>query len=129
MMTRNYAGVEKKAITFQYAGGLAYTLSMDLVNWIATSELAARNAVGSEDLSTGFWLASSGIVMNLRHNPSGFHDWTPVGYPNTRPVTNLSIAIHRTYTKENFDHFWKMFPDLPEVGGRAPNDSLGRKLL
>lgn len=112
MMTRSHTGVDGGAeVTFQYAGGMAYVLSIDLVHWIAHSELAARNSAGPEDLLTGFWFAASGISVTIDNYDAGYHDWKPESSGNTRPVTNSSIAIHRSYSQEDFDYFVARFPD------------------
>jgi hypothetical protein len=40
----------------EYMAGMAYALSWDLVQWIATSDVARNHSVGTEDMLTGLWL-------------------------------------------------------------------------
>lgn len=56
--------------------GAGYILSMDLVSWIATSDIPANNSWGPEDEKVSEWLIAGHLDDNKVVNRTAF-----VGYP------------------------------------------------
>jgi hypothetical protein len=54
-MSGQYLRSESKA---EYMAGEGYALSMDLVHYVASSELARSNVIGDEDQRVGDWVRS-----------------------------------------------------------------------
>jgi hypothetical protein len=56
--------------------GSGYILGMDLVSWIATSEIPPRNQWGPEDWQVVLWLQEADLLDNIVVNYTAF-----AGYP------------------------------------------------
>jgi hypothetical protein len=81
----------------EYMAGMAYALSWDLVEWIATSDVARNHSVGTEDMLTGRWLRIGGKGRNRFNAKPAIHD-----YRNPVPVDQCehefmptTIGVHR----------------------------------
>uniref|UniRef100_A0A0D9VLX0 Hexosyltransferase n=1 Tax=Leersia perrieri TaxID=77586 RepID=A0A0D9VLX0_9ORYZ len=80
-----------------YMSGMAYALSWDVVEWVATSDVARNRTVGPEDRMTGQWLRLGGKGKNRFNAKPAMYD-----YPLPVPVDKCShefvpdtIAVHR----------------------------------
>ncbi|XP_074556035.1 beta-1,3-galactosyltransferase pvg3-like [Curcuma longa] len=80
-----------------YMSGMGYLVSWDLVEWIATSEIARNNTEGPEDMMTGKWLHWGGKGKNRYNTKYAMYD-----YPIPVPIDECShdfspetIAVHR----------------------------------
>jgi hypothetical protein len=69
--------------------GSGYILSMDLIKWIATSDIPPKNTWGFEDLQVCNWLIEGGLDDNYVVNRTAFagYPWPELG--------------DRTYKQEN----------------------------
>ena len=89
---------------FGYHTGMAYFLSWDLVEWIATSPIPAEMAMGHEDHLVGQWFIRAGWQDSLRHWIS---DGEFIDYPRTRGTwacryTEHTRAVHQLKGVEEF---------------------------
>lgn len=81
----------------EYMSGMAYALSWDVVEWVATSDVPRNRTVGPEDRMTGQWLRLGGRGKNRFNAKPAMYD-----YPLPAPVDKCShefipdtIAVHR----------------------------------
>ncbi|TVU28874.1 hypothetical protein EJB05_20410, partial [Eragrostis curvula] len=94
-----------------YMAGMGYVLSWDLVQWIATSDVARDNSVGTEDMLTGKWLHLGGKGKNRFNAKPAIHDYlnrVPVDQCE-RPFTPSDIAVHRLKTNPKWAETLKYF--------------------
>ncbi|KAK3159293.1 hypothetical protein QOZ80_2AG0148280 [Eleusine coracana subsp. coracana] len=95
----------------EYMAGMGYVLSWDLVQWIATSDVARTHSVGTEDMLTGKWLHIGGKGKNRFNAKPAIHD-----YLNPVPVdqcehafTPSDIAVHRLKSNPRWAETLKYF--------------------
>jgi hypothetical protein len=81
----------------EYMAGMGYALSWDLVQWIASSDVARDHSVGTEDLLTGKWLRIGGKGKNRFNAKPAIHDYlNPVPVDQCeRAFAPTDIAVHR----------------------------------
>lgn len=92
---------------FEMMGG-GYILSMDLVSWIATSNIPPNNTLGPEDEKVSEWLAAGHLDDNKIVNRTAFigYPWPELGdheYHSEnaiRPFERWTLVIHPL--KEDF---------------------------
>lgn len=80
-----------------YMSGMGYALSWDLVQWVATSDIARNHTVGPEDMMTGQWLREGGKGKNRFNAKPAMHDYllpVPVDKCEHELMPD-SIAVHR----------------------------------
>ncbi|CAN6239224.1 unnamed protein product [Urochloa humidicola] len=94
-----------------YMAGMGYALSWDLVEWIATSEVARNHSVGTEDMLTGKWLRIGGKGKNRFNAKPAIHD-----YRNPVPVDQCehefmpsTIGVHRLKSNPRWAEALKYF--------------------
>ncbi|XP_062220942.1 beta-1,3-galactosyltransferase pvg3-like [Phragmites australis] len=94
-----------------YMAGMGYVLSWDLVEWIATSDVARNHSVGTEDMLTGEWLRIGGKGKNRFNAKPAIHD-----YLNPVPVDECehafmpsTIAVHRLKSNPRWAETLKYF--------------------
>jgi len=94
-----------------YMAGMGYALSWDLVEWIATSEVARNHSVGTEDMLTGLWLHIGGKGKNRFNAKPAIHD-----YRNPVPVDQCehefmptTIGVHRLKSNPRWAEALKYF--------------------
>ncbi|XP_062181303.1 beta-1,3-galactosyltransferase pvg3-like [Phragmites australis] len=58
-----------------FMSGMGYALSWDLVQWVAASELSARDHKGPEDMWTGRWLNFAGKAKNRYDNAPRMYNY------------------------------------------------------
>jgi hypothetical protein len=88
--------------------GSSYLLSMDLVQWISTSEIPPRDTSGFEDAKVADWLVARGFRDNWLKNNSAFagYPWPDLGdhwyhqENEVRPFDRWTIITHPL--KEDF---------------------------
>ncbi|KAF8730176.1 hypothetical protein HU200_017148 [Digitaria exilis] len=95
----------------EYMAGMGYALSWDLVEWIATSEIARNHSVGTEDMLTGLWLRLGGKGKNRFNAKPAIHD-----YLNPVPVDQCehefmpsTIGVHRLKSNPRWAEALKYF--------------------
>ncbi|KAL6635248.1 hypothetical protein ACP70R_027919 [Stipagrostis hirtigluma subsp. patula] len=95
----------------EYMAGMGYVLSWDLVEWIATSDVARNHSVGTEDMLTGKWLRIGGKGKNRFNAKPAIHD-----YRNPVPVDECEhefmpsdIAVHRLKSNPRWAETLKYF--------------------
>lgn len=95
----------------EYMAGMAYALSWDLVQWIATSDVARNHSVGTEDMLTGLWLRIGGKGKNRFNAKPAIHD-----YLNPVPVDQCehefmptTIGVHRLKSNPRWAEALKYF--------------------
>ncbi|CAD6249203.1 unnamed protein product [Miscanthus lutarioriparius] len=95
----------------EYMAGMAYALSWDLVQWIATSDVARNHSVGTEDMLTGLWLRIGDKGKNRFNAKPAIHD-----YLNPVPVdqcehefTPSTIGVHRLKSNPRWAEALKYF--------------------
>lgn len=88
--------------------GSGYILSMDLVKWIATSEIPVHNTVGLEDLKVVEWLIDGGLDDHkvINHTAFAGYPWPELGdgtynqENEIRPFDRWTLVTHPL--KEDF---------------------------
>ena len=88
--------------------GSGYLLSMDLVEWIARSEIPINNTIGLEDLQVVEWIVDGGFHDNAINNLTAFagYPWPELGDKvykqenEIRPFERWTLVTHPL--KENF---------------------------
>jgi hypothetical protein len=88
--------------------GSGYILSMDLVEWISTSDIPPQNTWGAEDLCVYEWLLDGGLDDNFVVNRTAFagYPWPELGDREHKeengnlPFTRWSLVTHPL--KEDF---------------------------
>ena len=88
--------------------GSGYILGMDLVKWIATSEIPVNNTVGYEDLQVAEWLIDGGLDDHTVVNRTAFagYPWPELGDDKykqenvIRPFDRWTLVTHPL--KEDF---------------------------
>ncbi|PUZ77953.1 hypothetical protein GQ55_1G415000 [Panicum hallii var. hallii] len=95
----------------EYMAGMGYALSWDLVEWIATSEVARNHSVGTEDMLTGLWLRIGDKGKNRFNAKPAIHD-----YRNPVPVDQCehefmpsTIGVHRLKSNPRWAEALKYF--------------------
>ena len=95
----------------EYMAGMGYALSWDLVEWIASSEVARNHSVGTEDMLTGLWLHIGGKGKNRFNAKPAIHD-----YRNPVPVDQCehefmptTIGVHRLKSNPRWAEALKYF--------------------
>ena len=95
---RAYIGCMVKNFGITYATGMAYILSSDLVQAIATLDYAAENTIGFEDVQTGKWLdyisGKLGQPIHFYNDCDHFRDHPLSGAGFARPFNPDAIAVH-----------------------------------
>ncbi|KAI8924710.1 hypothetical protein BC831DRAFT_551154 [Entophlyctis helioformis] len=90
--------------------GMLYVLSWDLVDWIATSSIPARDMVGDEDQKTGDWLKASGLAVRIVDNAVDWHDHPDHEGGWSSPYVDTTVAIHQCKDTDRLaaaaDHFF-----------------------
>ena len=81
----------------EYMFGMDYVLSWDLVEWIASSDIAKNNTQGAEDMMTGRWFHYGNKAKNRFNTKPAMYD-----FPIPIPIDSCShkfipdpIAVHR----------------------------------
>ncbi|CAL5051519.1 unnamed protein product [Urochloa decumbens] len=87
--------------------GMGYLLSWDLVQWIATSDMVRRNAMGVEDLTTGKWLNMGNKAKNRVNIFPRMYDYKSAKaedfLENTIGVHQLKADLRWAHTLEHFN--------------------------
>ncbi|CAL5037267.1 unnamed protein product [Urochloa decumbens] len=87
--------------------GMGYLLSWDLVEWIATSDMVRRNAMGVEDLTTGKWLNMGNKAKNRVNIFPRMYDYKSAKaedfLENTIGVHQLKADLRWAHTLEHFN--------------------------
>ncbi|TVU47033.1 hypothetical protein EJB05_06609, partial [Eragrostis curvula] len=87
--------------------GMGYLLSWDLVEWIATSDMVKREAIGPEDVTTGNWLNKENKAKNRLNIFPRMYDYKsdkPKDFlENTIGVHQLKEDIRWAHTLEHFN--------------------------
>ncbi|GJN29416.1 hypothetical protein PR202_gb17642 [Eleusine coracana subsp. coracana] len=87
--------------------GMGYLLSWDLVQWIATSDMVRREAIGPEDVTTGKWLNMGNKAKNRVNIFPRMYDYKgpkPEDFlENTIGVHQLKEDIRWAHTLEHFN--------------------------
>ncbi|GJN00693.1 hypothetical protein PR202_ga17890 [Eleusine coracana subsp. coracana] len=87
--------------------GMGYLLSWDLVQWIATSDMVRREAIGPEDVTTGKWLNMGNKAKNRVNIFPRMYDYKgpkPEDFlENTVGVHQLKEDIRWAHTLEHFN--------------------------
>ncbi|CAN6202236.1 unnamed protein product [Urochloa humidicola] len=105
-----YAGVglpfhDRKSPPFML--GMGYLLSWDLVEWIATSDMVRREAMGVEDLTTGKWLNMGNEAKNRVNIFPRMYDYKSAKaedfLENTIGVHQLKPDLRWAHTLEHFN--------------------------
>ncbi|KAL5973990.1 hypothetical protein ACLOJK_030650 [Asimina triloba] len=80
-----------------YMSGMGYVLSWDLVEWIATAEIAKNKTVGPEDMMVGEWLREGGRGKNRYNTKPAMYDY-PLNVTRdacSHEFVPDTIAVHR----------------------------------
>ncbi|CAN6172859.1 unnamed protein product [Urochloa humidicola] len=87
--------------------GMGYLLSWDLVEWIATSDMVRREAMGVEDLTTGKWLNMGNKAKNRLNIFPRMYDYKSAKaedfLENTIGVHQLKADLRWAHTLEHFN--------------------------
>nr|AEJ07915.1 hypothetical protein [Zea mays] len=87
--------------------GMGYLLSWDLVEWIATSDMVRREAMGVEDLTTGKWLNMGHKAKNRVNIFPRMYDYKSAKgedfLENTIGVHQLKQDLRWAHTLEHFN--------------------------
>ncbi|XP_073009143.1 beta-1,3-galactosyltransferase pvg3-like [Typha latifolia] len=76
--------------------GMGYILSWDLVEWIATSEIARNESIGPEDMMVGKWLSMGNKGKNRHGTEPDMYDYKG-SYPSNcfrHELVPDTIAVH-----------------------------------
>ena len=79
-----------------FMSGMGYALSWDLVQWVASSDLARREQDGPEDMCTGHWLNLAGKAKNRYDNAPRMYNYKGAS-PNScfrHGFVPDTIAVH-----------------------------------
>ncbi|KAK8454832.1 hypothetical protein SEVIR_4G040500v4 [Setaria viridis] len=87
--------------------GMGYLLSWDLVEWIATSDMVRREAMGVEDMTTGKWLNMGNKAKNRVNIFPRMYDYKSAKgedfLENTIGVHQLKQDLRWAHTLEHFN--------------------------
>ncbi|TVU47039.1 hypothetical protein EJB05_06616, partial [Eragrostis curvula] len=87
--------------------GMGYLLPWDLVEWIATSDMVKREAIGPEDVTTGNWLNKGNKAKNRLNIFPRMYDYKSAKpgdfLENTIGVHQLKEDIRWAHTLEHFN--------------------------
>ncbi|ORY52322.1 hypothetical protein BCR33DRAFT_845516 [Rhizoclosmatium globosum] len=99
-----------RALDF-YMTGMLYLLSADIVEWIHTSPIPAKNAVGHEDMQTGVWLQKGLPKADIKHHDQKelFHDLEESHNVPRHRSHDKSIVIHWC---KDIARFFRCYGDL-----------------
>ncbi|XP_020110459.1 beta-1,3-galactosyltransferase pvg3-like [Ananas comosus] len=86
--------------------GMGYILSWDLVEWIATSDIPRKNAVGPEDMLTGKWLNTGNKARNRYNTVPYMYDYKG---PTSGDFLVDTIAVHQLKENSRWAHTLKHF--------------------
>ncbi|KAL5973993.1 hypothetical protein ACLOJK_030653 [Asimina triloba] len=79
----------------RYMSGMGYTLSWDLVKWIATSEVARNRITGSEDRLVGEWLQKGSRGKNRYNAKPAMYNYPLDSDACSHQFVPNTIAVHR----------------------------------
>nr|CAD1825508.1 unnamed protein product [Ananas comosus var. bracteatus] len=96
--------------------GMGYILSWDLVEWIATSDIPRKNAVGPEDMLTGKWLNTGNKARNRYNTVPYMYDYKG---PTSGDFLVDTIAVHQLKENSRWAHTLKHF-NLHRSGATLP---------
>ncbi|XP_073010921.1 beta-1,3-galactosyltransferase pvg3-like [Typha latifolia] len=95
---------------YNYMSGLGYIVSWDLVEWIATSELARTHTTGPEDLVTGKWFKDGGRAVHMYDATPAMYDYFELPYTCFRhEFVPETIAVHKLKSNERWARTLKYF--------------------
>lgn len=92
----------RESTAFAYAAGMFYTLSIDLVLWIAAADIPLVDRWGPEDCMTAWWLVRGRVPVHYVPDSRVFEGLR--GHPDfmlRRPLNEL-LAIHFLKTREDY---------------------------
>lgn len=109
------AGAKDRILNFGFATGMIQLLTIDLVQWLATSDIPRVWAVGKEDVNVGYWLARGEYEREVTYrvvHEKRFHDWAKNNetWWAFRAPTEDSVVLHKTYTEDEFRQLMVMYP-------------------
>ncbi|KAF8716278.1 hypothetical protein HU200_026563 [Digitaria exilis] len=105
-----------------FMSGMGYALSWDLVQWVATSELARREQDGPEDMWTGRWLNLAGRAKNRYDNAPRMYNYKG-GSPDScfrHGFVPDTIAVHMLKDDKRWAEtlaYFNATAGLPRSGG------------
>ncbi|ORX44752.1 hypothetical protein DM01DRAFT_1340283 [Hesseltinella vesiculosa] len=86
-----------------FMGGECYGLSFDLVQWVATNEIAAKYKVGHEDSQVQKWFDWSDTAVDYQIRNCRIHDYIESNTVYSKHIDlNASMVVHALKTDDHF---------------------------
>ncbi|KAL5973991.1 hypothetical protein ACLOJK_030651 [Asimina triloba] len=79
----------------RYMAGMGYTLSWDLVEWIASTDVAKNRTSGTEDLLVGQWLNEGRRGKNRYNVKPAMYNYPLDSDPCSHEMAPDTVAVHR----------------------------------
>lgn len=95
-------------ISGAYMSGMGFVLSWDVVEWIATSKVAAGDRVGSEDKVVGRWLAKGKKGRNRVSSPA-MYDYPGTNGRCSHELSPETVVVHRLKRRDRWLDVIKFF--------------------
>ncbi|RWR90515.1 hydroxyproline O-galactosyltransferase GALT3-like protein [Cinnamomum micranthum f. kanehirae] len=93
----------------EYMSGMGFLLSWDLVEWIAASDIPAKNREGPEDKVVGSWLRMGKKGKNRFSNKPAMYDYPGTNGRCSHDLIPDTVAVHRLKRWERWAHVIRFF--------------------